>query len=156
MRLQPLLVVFCRQLDPFNQATDDAIWHALRQAHLLEFVAGLEGQLQHLIAEGGQNMSQGQRQQVALARAILRRPKIFLMDEGTSSVDNVTDQAIQTAIRESFRDATTVTIAHRIDTILDSDRVLVMNTGEVAEFDTPTVLLGNPNSMFSALAAKAS
>eukprot|EP00455_Lapot_gusevi_P055121 TRINITY_DN893_c0_g1_i7.p1 TRINITY_DN893_c0_g1~~TRINITY_DN893_c0_g1_i7.p1 ORF type:complete len:101 (-),score=34.89 TRINITY_DN893_c0_g1_i7:67-369(-) len=88
---------------------------------------------------------------LCLARAILRRPKIFLMDEGTSAVDTHTDQLIQQTIRQSFADATVLTIAHRLDTIMDSSRIMVMDNGYIKEFETPNRLLQDQHSSFSKL-----
>jgi ABC-type multidrug transport system fused ATPase/permease subunit len=91
-------------LDPFGQCNDEQIRDALSRANLDDFVHSLSGQLDFVVTEGGANVSQGQRQQIALARAILRRPKIFLMDEGTSAVDTKTDTLIQSSIRQCFAD----------------------------------------------------
>ena len=107
------------------------------------------------VAEAGANVSHGQRQQIALARAILRRPRIFLMDEGTSAVDSETDAFIQRAIQECFADATVLIIAHRIDTVLGCDRIMVLDAGRVSEFDSPAALLARPHSAFAKLAAAA-
>jgi ABC-type multidrug transport system fused ATPase/permease subunit len=100
------------------------------------------------VQEGGSNFSQGQRQLVALARALVRRSKIIIMDEATASVDFETDLKIQKTIREEMADATVITIAHRIRTIADFDRVLVMQAGEVAEFDKPYILMRREGSLF--------
>lgn len=105
--------------------------------------------LQSKVAEYGENLSQGQRQLLCLGRALLKRCHILLLDEATSSVDYETDKAIQTAIREEFKGCTVLTIAHRVNTIMDSDKILVMNDGNVAEYDSPEELLKNKESMFS-------
>uniref|UniRef100_A0A914Q883 ABC transporter domain-containing protein n=1 Tax=Panagrolaimus davidi TaxID=227884 RepID=A0A914Q883_9BILA len=94
----------------------------------------------------------GQRQLVCLARAILRRTKILILDEATASVDHFTDSLIQKTIRQKFIDSTVVTIAHRVNTILDYDRIMVLNHGRVAEFDTPEKLLKDSNSIFAEMA----
>ncbi len=102
----------------------------------------------------GENLSVGSRQLLCLARAIVRRPKILVLDEATASVDFETDALIQKAIRQQFKDVTVLTIAHRINTILDSDRVMVLDKGHLVEFDSPAVLLQNPSSFFYGLVHK--
>ncbi|XP_063890832.1 uncharacterized LOC110383917 [Helicoverpa armigera] len=131
-------------LDPFDDYSDDDIWRALEQVELKEGIPALDFK----VAEGGTNFSMGQRQLVCLARAILRSNKILIMDEATANVDPQTDALIQKTIRRQFASCTVLTIAHRLNTIMDSDRVLVMDQGEVAEFDHPHILLSNPNSKF--------
>nr|XP_039268709.1 multidrug resistance-associated protein 1-like isoform X3 [Styela clava] len=128
-------------LDPFDAYTDDQLWNALEHSHLKPFVSGLPKKLEHDIAEGGENLSVGQRQLVCLARALLRHSKILVLDEATAAVDLETDDLIQGTIRVEFEDCTTFTIAHRLNTIMDSTRVLVLDAGKVAEFDTPINLL---------------
>ncbi|KAG0359172.1 hypothetical protein BGZ54_010080 [Gamsiella multidivaricata] len=103
------------------------------------------------VKENGSNFSQGQRQLIALARALVRQSKIIVMDEATASVDFETDLKIQTTIREEMADATIITIAHRIRTIADFDRVLVMNQGEIAEYDRPYTLMKQEDSLFKSM-----
>ncbi|KAI6196585.1 Multidrug resistance protein mrp-7 [Aphelenchoides besseyi] len=120
-----------------------------------DFASNLPDGLNHKITEGGDNISVGQRQLVCLARALLRRSKILVLDEATAAVDVATDALIQETIRREFADATIFTIAHRLNTIVDYDRVMVLDAGEIREFDNPRQLLSNPNSLFSAMAVDA-
>ncbi|CAH3120303.1 unnamed protein product [Pocillopora meandrina] len=101
----------------------------------------LSGGLQHVIAEGGENLSVCQRQPVCLARALLRKSKILVLDEATAAVDLETDELIQQTIRREFADSTVFTIAHRLNTIMNYDRVMVLEDGSIAEFDAPSKLL---------------
>ncbi|CAM9259775.1 unnamed protein product, partial [Ectocarpus fasciculatus] len=144
-------VMFCGtmrdNLDPFGLCDDVTIWAALEAARLAQYVSGLEGKLEAEVSEGGENLSLGQRQLVCLARAVLRRNKILVMDEATANVDVDTDSLIQEAIRQEFSGCTVLTIAHRLNTIMDSDRILVMQDGKVGEFDTPANLVANPESL---------
>ena len=140
-------------LDPFEKRADAAVWDALEQVGLKETVAELPLKLLSRVSEYGENFSQGQRQLICLARVLLRRSRVLLLDEATSSVDFETDQRIQDMIRTSpaFAGSTVMTIAHRLNTIIDSDRVLVIDNGAVAEFDTPAALLAQPDSIFAGL-----
>ena len=135
-------------LDPFNTHTDEQVWNALKLAHLEEFVSTLNEGLQHVIVEGGENLSVGQRQLVCLARALLRKTKILVLDEATAAVDLKTDELIQKTIREEFSDCTIITIAHRLSTIMDYDSVLVLQNGKKAEYDSPNKLKANTNGIF--------
>lgn len=142
-------------LDPFSSYSDDVIWKALEHAHLKEFVASCEGELSYVVAENGENLSVGQRQLICLTRALLRHTRILVLDEATASVDLETDSLIQNTIRKEFVGSTILTIAHRLHTILDYDRVLVLDQGKLVEFDSPRTLLDNPQSKFYSLAKDA-
>ena len=141
-------------LDPFRTATDDELWEVLKKVQMADAIAELPGGLEEQVAEGGENFSQGQRQLLCIARALLRKPKILVMDEATASIDNATDSLIQEMIRENFANATVLTIAHRLNTIMDSDRVLVLDDGRVAEFDSPQRLLEKETGLFKAMVDK--
>nr|XP_023011971.1 multidrug resistance-associated protein 4-like [Leptinotarsa decemlineata]XP_023011972.1 multidrug resistance-associated protein 4-like [Leptinotarsa decemlineata] len=132
-------------LDPFEKQTDETLWKALENVELKGVVSDLNQQ----VSEGGSNFSAGQRQLICLARAIVRNNKILVMDEATANVDPGTDALIQKTIRERFKDCTVLTIAHRLNTIMDSDRVMVMDAGQAVEFAHPHDLLRNPEGYFS-------
>jgi len=140
-------------LDPFDKCSDAAIREVLERVHLTDLVTSFPDGLQHEISEGGENLSQGTRQLVCIARALLRRSRIIILDEATSSVDAETDALIQETIRVNFADATVLSIAHRLDTIVDADRILLMSDGRPIEFDTPATLLTTESS-FKALVAE--
>lgn len=142
-------------IDPFNSYPDDAIWTALEHSHLKSYVKGLADGLSYKITEGGENLSVGQRQLVCLARALLRKTKVLILDEATAAIDIETDELIQKTIRTQFDDCTILTIAHRLNTIMDSDRIIVLDQGIIAEFDTPENLLSNTNSIFYGMAKSA-
>lgn len=106
------------------------------------------------MCEGGLNISVGERQMICLARAVLRNNKILVLDEATANVDPQTDKFIQTTIRQKFANCTVLTIAHRLHTIMDSDRVLVMDAGKAVEFDHPHILLQNRFGFLSLMVDK--
>uniref|UniRef100_A0A8C3YH35 Multidrug resistance-associated protein 1 n=1 Tax=Catagonus wagneri TaxID=51154 RepID=A0A8C3YH35_9CETA len=128
-------------LDPFSKYSDEEVWTSLEQAHLKGFVSALPDTLNHECAEGGENLSVGQRQLVCLARALLRKTKILVLDEATAAVDLETDDLIQSTIRTQFEDCTVLTIAHRLNTIMDYTRVIVLDKGEIRESGAPADLL---------------
>ncbi|SCV05082.1 LANO_0G18074g1_1 [Lachancea nothofagi CBS 11611] len=154
-------------LDPYDEYTDKQIFEALKRVNLVTQEeldnAGSQNSetsstvsenvnkflyLDNEITEGGGNLSQGQRQLVCLARSLLRSPKVMLLDEATASIDYSSDAKIQQTIREEFANSTILTIAHRLRSIIDYDKILVMDAGEVKEYDHPYSLLLNKNSIF--------
>lgn len=155
-------------LDPLGERSDADIWQAVQTCRLGERLAaaattttnGSTGTsseddrlslLDRRVAEGGENFSVGQRQLLCLARVLLRRRKILVLDEATASVDSMNDALIQKAVLEAFDGSTIISIAHRIPTIVNYDRVLVMNAGVQQELGSPKALLADPHSAFSAL-----
>ncbi|XP_059610916.1 ATP-binding cassette sub-family C member 4-like [Phlebotomus argentipes] len=138
-------------LDPFEERKDVDIWSALDGVELRGSVAALAGGIDCRMADGGSNFSMGQRQLVCLARAILRDNRILVLDEATANVDPETDRLIQTTIRSRFANCTVLTIAHRLHTVMDSDRVLVIDAGRVMEFGTPFELLQQPRGHLKSL-----
>ncbi|KAL7947345.1 P-loop containing nucleoside triphosphate hydrolase protein [Trichoderma barbatum] len=137
-------------LDPGHVHDDSELWSVLDHARLKDHVASLEGGLEAKINEGGSNLSQGQRQLVSLARAMLTPSNILVLDEATAAVDIETDAMLQATLRSPlFSNRTIITVAHRLNTILDSDRVVVLDKGEVAEFDTPSELYKKQGIFFN-------
>ena len=136
-------------LDPFGQYSDESLWQALASSQLDRFVQSLPDRLLHVVAQQGSNMSVGQRQLLCLARALLHHANVLLLDEATAAVDVETDERIQLMIREQFANCTVITIAHRLNTVADCDRVLVLGEGRVVDFDTPEAL--HAKGLFPAL-----
>lgn len=132
-------------LDPFHKFHDTDLWSALEEVELKVATTSLD----YRVEQGGSNFSAGQRQLVCLARAILQNNKILVLDEATANVDLTTDALIQNTIRKKFKNCTVLTIAHRLNTIMDSDKVLVMDHGQLVEFDHPHILLQNEQNHFS-------
>lgn len=137
-----------KNLDPFDEHTDNALWSAVKEAGLGPLITSLPGKLDGELMEGGTNLSVGQRQLLCLARALLKQNKILVLDEATANVDQETDDAIQLSIRTNFANCTILTIAHRLNTIIDMDKVLVMGAGQVLEYDEPHILLQNREGHF--------
>jgi len=142
-------------LDPFGQHEDNAIWRALDAVHLGDKIKEMPLKLDSPVIEHGKNFSLGQRQLICIARSLVIGSKIIVLDEATASIDMVTDKLLQETIKENFADCTVLTIAHRLNTIIESDKVLVMDSGEVAEFGEPHKLLEDPNGIFAELVSHA-
>ncbi|XP_022093426.1 multidrug resistance-associated protein 4-like [Acanthaster planci] len=138
-----------KNLDPLNEHVDCDIWRAIEEVELKPAVEKLPDKLEAVLTEGGTNFSVGQRQLLCLARAILRQNKILIVDEATANVDVRTDQLIQVTIRQRFKHCTVLTIAHRLNTIMDSDKVMVLDAGRLIEFEEPYVLLKKEDSAFT-------
>lgn len=141
-----------KNLDPFGEFSDEDLWKALDEVGLkkLFFDSGLECP----VSEGGSNFSVGERQLLCLVRTILRKAKIIVMDEATSNVDWKTDEMIQSTVRKKFEGCTVLTIAHRLKTVLDSDKIMVMEGGCVVEFGRPEELLKDTQGYFYRLMQK--
>ncbi|KAK4714982.1 hypothetical protein R3W88_020889 [Solanum pinnatisectum] len=141
-------------LDPLEEHSDDQIWEVLDKCQLGDEVRRKEGKLYSTVSENGENWSVGQRQLVCLGRVLLKKSKVLVLDEATASVDTATDNLIQQTLRLHFTDSTVITIAHRITSVLDSDMVLLLEHGLIAEYDTPGKLLENESSLFAKLVAE--
>ena len=132
-------------IDPFDRYSDEEVSAALAAAHLTSL------SLDQALVQGGKNLSAGQRQQVCLARVLLRRPKILVLDEATSSLDSVTDGLVLSTIRSEFASSTVITIAHRLHTVAESDLILGLDQGMLVETGSPRELLGKPQGLFASL-----
>lgn len=137
-------------IDPTSQYTDEEIWKSLERCQLKDAVASKPEKLDSLVVDNGDNWSVGQRQLLCLGRVMLKQSRLLFMDEATASVDSQTDAVIQRIIREDFSSRTIISIAHRIPTVMDCDKVLVVDAGRVKEFDSPSNLLQR-QSLFGAL-----
>ena len=140
-----------QNLDLMEQFEDAELWRALEKVQLKSLVENLEGQLDHKLLEYGANLSVGERQLICLARVLLQQKNIVILDEPTAHVDPDTEQTIWNIVREELKSSTVITIAHRLNTIIDSDKILVLKNGEVAGFDTFNVLINRKGGILSEL-----
>ena len=138
-----------KNLDLVERFQDVDLWRVLENVQLKDLVEGLEGQLDHELLEHGANVSVGERQLICLARVLLQQNKIIVLDEPTAHVDPQTEQTIWNVVREKLKNSTVITIAHRLNTIKDCDKILSFKEGEVAEYDTFDMLLSNIDSVLS-------
>uniref|UniRef100_A0A4W6BT59 ATP-binding cassette sub-family C member 5 n=1 Tax=Lates calcarifer TaxID=8187 RepID=A0A4W6BT59_LATCA len=138
-------------LDPWDQYSDSEIWEALEKTHIKEMVSQLPHSLHSEVTENGENFSVGERQLLCVARALLRNSKILILDEATAAIDTETDRLIQETIRCAFGSCTTLIIAHRLNTVMSCSRVMVLDNGQILEFDTPAALLADESSRFRAM-----
>ncbi|XP_055263306.1 ATP-binding cassette sub-family C member 4-like [Moschus berezovskii] len=137
-----------KNLDPFNEHTDNELWNALEEVQLKESIEGLPAKMNTELAESGLNLSVGQKQLVCLARVILRKNQILIIDKATSYVDPRTDELIQKKIHERFAQCTVLTIAHRLSTVIDCERIMVLDSGTWKQYSQPRILLQDRNSLF--------
>ncbi|XP_028271684.1 multidrug resistance-associated protein 5 [Parambassis ranga] len=138
-------------LDPWDQYSDSEIWEALEKTHIKEMVSQLPHSLHSEVTENGENFSVGERQLLCVARALLRNSKILILDEATAAIDTETDRLIQETIRCAFGRCTTLIIAHRLNTVMSCSRVMILDNGQILEFDSPAALLADENSRFRAM-----
>ncbi|XP_068181608.1 ATP-binding cassette sub-family C member 5 [Antennarius striatus] len=138
-------------LDPWNQYSDSQIWDALEKTHIKEMVSQLPHSLHSEVTENGENFSVGERQLLCVARALLRGSKMLILDEATAAIDSETDRLLQQTIRCVFGKCTTLIIAHRLNTVMSCSRVMVLDNGQILEFDSPAALLEDENSRFRAM-----
>ena len=141
-------------LDPFEEHTDEEVWSVIEKVGLKHTIDAATKQLYMEVIDNGSNFSLGQRQLLCMGRALLRNSRVLMMDEATASVDMDSDALIQKTVREAFSECTTLTIAHRLNTIMDSDKILFLDSGKVSEYDDPQTLLRNPNGAFSRMVEK--
>ncbi|KAM6952831.1 ATP-binding cassette sub-family C member 5 isoform 2-T2 [Lycodopsis pacificus] len=138
-------------LDPWDQYSDCQIWEALEKTHVKEMISQLPHSLHSEVTENGENFSVGERQLLCVARALLRNSKILILDEATAAIDTEMDRLIQETIRCAFGSCTTLIIAHRLNTVMSCSRVMVLDKGQILEFDSPAALLADDNSRFRAM-----
>jgi ATP-binding cassette subfamily B protein len=137
-------------------ATDEELWAALEIAQAADFVREMPGELDAPIAQGGTNVSGGQRQRLAIARAVVKAPEIYLFDDAFSALDLATDARLRAALRPVTRDATVLIVAQRVSTIRDADLILVLEEGMVVGRGTHQELLGTSSTYQEIVASQLS
>ncbi|KAK3746327.1 hypothetical protein QZH41_008505, partial [Actinostola sp. cb2023] len=138
-------------LDPFEEYSDNEVWEAIDGASMTSTIQDMPNRLNQKLKEYGVNLSAGERQLLCLARALLQKSKIIVMDEATANVDYATDSLIQNTIRTKFKECTVITIAHRLNTIMDYDKILLLENGRVIDFDTPQALIAKDHGILTQL-----
>ena len=138
-------------LDPFQKYSDDEIWSSLKDVQMSQTVHNIPDTLNAIVVDSGSNFSVGQRQLLCLARALLRKSKILILDEPTANVDMKTDSLVQKTLREKFQNATVISIAHRLETIINYDMIMVLGDGKVLEYASPSVLLSDINGHLTSM-----
>jgi ATP-binding cassette, subfamily C (CFTR/MRP), member 4 len=152
----PILFRGCtvrENLDPFGSYSDSQIWEVLEDVQMSKVVRDLCGGLEAMVSDGGSNFSVGQRQLLCLARAVLRKSSILVLDEATANIDKATEDSLKVALSKNFAEATIIAVAHRLDTVMDYDRILVLGDGRVLEFGSPNELQKKENGHFASLVA---
>ncbi|RQM23689.1 hypothetical protein B5M09_006081 [Aphanomyces astaci] len=139
-------------MDPFHDFTDDQLWAVLKKVHLTDRIVVSDAKLEQEVDENGENFSVGERQMLCLSRALLHNAKIVMLDEATAAIDHATDKVLQKVIREELKTSTVLTIAHRLDTVLDYDRIFVFEQGQLVQNDTPAVLATQGGIFFDMIA----
>ena len=136
-----------KNLDPLEEYTDDELWSAIKEVKLTSLVENLDGQLDHQLFEGGENLSTGERQLICLARTLLKRSKIVILDEPTAHVDPNTEKTIWSTVREKLKNSTVIIIAHRLGTVSNCDGILLLREGQIAAQGTFDELIGSQKGL---------
>ena len=136
-----------KNLDPLEEYTDDELWSAIKEVKLTSLVENLDGQLDHQLFEGGENLSTGERQLICLARTLLKRSKIVILDEPTAHVDPNTEKTIWSTVHEKLKNSTVIIIAHRLGTVSNCDSILLLREGQIAAQGTFDELIGSQKGL---------
>lgn len=136
-----------KNLDPLEEYTDDELWSAIKEVKLTSLVENLDGQLDHQLFEGGENLSTGERQLICLARTLLKRNKIVILDEPTAHVDPNTEKTIWSTVHEKLKNSTVIIIAHRLGNVSNCDGILLLREGQIAAQGTFDELIGSQKGL---------